>query len=83
MKLHDQWALRVAHYTPWLTYWWNTQRWFPNFSVITGGPDILSKQDKELVTKLKKNKENYVVSIKLLDDRKFGFVFLEAIHEVI
>jgi len=51
--------------------------------VITGGPDILSKQDKELVTKLKKNKENYVVSIKLLDDRKFGFVFLEAIHEVI
>ncbi|KAI3716776.1 hypothetical protein L1987_67901 [Smallanthus sonchifolius] len=25
----DQWSLRVAHYLPWLTYWWNTQSWFP------------------------------------------------------
>ncbi|XP_039066156.1 uncharacterized protein LOC120211743 [Hibiscus syriacus] len=26
---NDQWALRVSHYAPWLTYWWNTQKWFP------------------------------------------------------
>ncbi|KAF7147571.1 hypothetical protein RHSIM_Rhsim03G0099300 [Rhododendron simsii] len=30
----DQWAVGVAHYTPWLTYWWNTQKWFPASSVI-------------------------------------------------
>ncbi|KEH42038.1 alpha/beta fold hydrolase [Medicago truncatula] len=63
-KLHDQWALRVAHYTPWLTYWWNTQRWFPIISVISGSPDILSKQDKELVTKFMDNKENYVEQVR-------------------
>ncbi|XP_050892131.1 uncharacterized protein LOC127097678 isoform X2 [Lathyrus oleraceus] len=28
----DQWALRVAHYVPWLTYWWFTQNWFPTSS---------------------------------------------------
>ncbi|XP_043699934.1 uncharacterized protein LOC122650597 [Telopea speciosissima] len=41
--LRDQWTLRVAHYTPWLTYWWNTQRWFPASSVVTNSPEILSK----------------------------------------
>jgi len=51
--------------------------------VISGSPDILSKQDKELATKFMDNKENYVVSIKLLDDCKIEFVFLEAIHKVI
>ncbi|KAA8539285.1 hypothetical protein F0562_025977 [Nyssa sinensis] len=30
----DQWTLGVAHYIPWLTYWWNTQKWFPSSSVI-------------------------------------------------
>ncbi|KAK3405820.1 hypothetical protein EUGRSUZ_K02052, partial [Eucalyptus grandis] len=25
MLQRDQWALHVAHYTSWLTYWWNTQ----------------------------------------------------------
>ncbi|KAF3626218.1 putative diphosphomevalonate decarboxylase-like [Capsicum annuum] len=32
----DQWALRVAHYAPWLVYWWNTQKWFPYNSAIAG-----------------------------------------------
>ncbi|CAN1134122.1 hypothetical protein LINPERHAP2_LOCUS8068, partial [Linum perenne] len=27
----DYWSLSVAHYAPWLTYWWNTQKWFPVF----------------------------------------------------
>lgn len=31
----DQWALRVAHYFPWLTFWWFTQKWFPSSSVVT------------------------------------------------
>ncbi|KAE8718959.1 germin-like protein subfamily 3 member 2-like [Hibiscus syriacus] len=37
---NDQWALRVSHYAPWLTYWWNTQKWFPGSSAITHSADI-------------------------------------------
>ncbi|KAK7345350.1 hypothetical protein VNO77_15953 [Canavalia gladiata] len=50
-KLPDQWAFRVAHYLPWLTYWWNTQRWFPSSNVVARSPDVLSDSDKELVLK--------------------------------
>ncbi|XP_038904919.1 uncharacterized protein LOC120091130 isoform X2 [Benincasa hispida] len=53
----DQWTLRVAHYTPWLTYWWNTQRWFPSSSIIAASPNILSRQDKELLSKQVGRKE--------------------------
>ncbi|KAK6139922.1 hypothetical protein DH2020_026298 [Rehmannia glutinosa] len=48
----DQWAVRVAHHMPWLTYWWNTQRLFPASSVIAHDPTILSSQDKELLPKI-------------------------------
>ncbi|KAL4605838.1 hypothetical protein ACB092_09G058900 [Castanea dentata] len=48
----DQWALRVAHYIPWLTYWWNTQKLFPSSSVASHSTDTLSPQDQELVPKL-------------------------------
>lgn len=58
----DQWALRVAHHAPWLTYWWETQKWFPALSVATLIPDILSHQDRELMSK-RSDRENYVVSI--------------------
>lgn len=44
----DQWAVRVAHYIPWLTYWWNTQKWFPSSAVIDHNPAIFSRQDKQL-----------------------------------
>ncbi|XP_059428218.1 uncharacterized protein LOC132161997 [Corylus avellana] len=54
----DQWTLRVAHYTPWLTYWWNTQKWFPASSVAAQSPDILSPQDKEILTKLSDRKNH-------------------------
>ncbi|KAM0053535.1 hypothetical protein Hdeb2414_s0007g00260621 [Helianthus debilis subsp. tardiflorus] len=46
--LQDQWSLRVAHHSPSLTYWWNTQKWFPSLTVIAHSPDILSRQDREL-----------------------------------
>ncbi|KAK2965729.1 hypothetical protein RJ640_025455 [Escallonia rubra] len=46
----DQWALRVAHYTPWLTYWWNTQKWFPASSAIARKPKF-SHQDLEIMSK--------------------------------
>ncbi|KAK9912012.1 hypothetical protein M0R45_035886 [Rubus argutus] len=45
----DQWALRVAHHVPWLTYWWNTQTFFPSSSVIVGKPEIFSSQDLEII----------------------------------
>lgn len=50
--IQDQWALRVAHYMPWLTYWWNSQKLFPGSSVIAHNPKIFSKPDKELLPKL-------------------------------
>ncbi|GAV80197.1 Abhydrolase_6 domain-containing protein [Cephalotus follicularis] len=59
----DQWTLRVAHYVPWLTYWWNTQKWFPASSVAAHSTDILSRQDKELMPKLA-HRQNYVTQVK-------------------
>lgn len=61
-KPQDQWALRVSHYCPWLTYWWNTQRWFPPSSEIAHSPDVLSSQDKELIPKMH-DRKSYVVRI--------------------
>ncbi|KAF8042895.1 hypothetical protein BT93_A1275 [Corymbia citriodora subsp. variegata] len=49
----DQWTLRVAHYTPWLTYWWNTQKWFPASSVVARHPGIFSPPDKALLSKIR------------------------------
>lgn len=46
----DQWAIGVAHYAPWLVYWWNTQKWFPGSSVIAGKPNF-SASDWELVAR--------------------------------
>ncbi|XP_050892129.1 uncharacterized protein LOC127097677 [Lathyrus oleraceus] len=46
----DQWALRVAHYVPWLTYWWFTQNWFPTSSVVQANPAVLSPQDLSVVS---------------------------------
>ncbi|GMG99477.1 hypothetical protein Nepgr_001317 [Nepenthes gracilis] len=48
----DQWATRVAHYTPWLTYWWNTQKFFPSSSVASRKPDKFNLQDLQLITKI-------------------------------
>ncbi|KAF5773297.1 putative alpha/beta hydrolase-1 [Helianthus annuus] len=48
----DQWSLRVAHHLPWLTYWWNTQTWFPVFSVLRGHPARISPTDREIFSKM-------------------------------
>jgi len=58
-RLRDQWALRVAHYTPWLTYWWNTQKWFPVCSAIGDIFGVLSHQDKQLISNIASKRENY------------------------
>lgn len=51
--VQDQWTLRVAHYVPWLTYWWNTQTWFPSWSLIAHSQKVLSPADIKVVHKLK------------------------------
>ncbi|XP_076959727.1 uncharacterized protein LOC143635897 [Bidens hawaiensis] len=48
----DQWTYRVAHYLPWLTYWYNSQKWFYSFSIIGGNPEILAFSDMIVVSKL-------------------------------
>lgn len=61
--MQDRWALRVAHYTPWLTYWWNTQRWFPASSLIAHNLDVLSPNDKTLIPKLSFRKDYMVCNL--------------------
>ncbi|XP_071700253.1 uncharacterized protein [Rutidosis leptorrhynchoides] len=48
----DQWVYRVAHYVPWLSYWWNTQKWFPSFSLIDKNIACLSLPDRRVVSKM-------------------------------
>ncbi|XP_010912273.1 uncharacterized protein [Elaeis guineensis] len=59
----DKWAVAVSHYAPWLTYWWNTQKWFPASSVIAHRIDIFSAQDKMLLHKFE-SREPYKAQIK-------------------
>ncbi|XP_043700567.1 uncharacterized protein LOC122651296 [Telopea speciosissima] len=74
--LGDQWALRVAHYTPWLTYWWNTQRWFPASSVVANSPEILSRQDKECIPKFAR-RQKYLAQVN--QQGKFESLFRDMI----
>lgn len=59
--VQDQWAVRVAHYMPWLTYWWNTQKLFPASGVITHNAKVFSNQDKELLPRIAAIKKEYQV----------------------
>lgn len=58
---NDRWTLRVVHHVPWLTYWWNTQKLFPSASVLANSSNILSHQDKELITSLSMSRKTHVV----------------------
>ncbi|GMN61065.1 hypothetical protein TIFTF001_030159 [Ficus carica] len=48
----DQWVFRVAHYAPWLFYWWMTQKWFPSLSILSGNTAIFSPKDLEILKRL-------------------------------
>lgn len=54
----DQWVIRVAHYAPWLVYWWNTQELFPASSVLANNSDVLSSQDKEITSRIYSRKDS-------------------------
>ncbi|KAM3324969.1 putative protein isoform X2 [Capsicum chacoense] len=57
--LPDQWALRVFHYLPLLSYWWNTQKYFPSSSVAAHSPDIFLTQDTQLAPRFGASQEQY------------------------
>nr|GMC86246.1 Alpha/beta-Hydrolases superfamily protein [Ipomoea batatas] len=59
----DQWTLRVSHYIPWLTYWWNTQKLFPASSVAAYEPSLFNPQDIQVMTKYLPAREKYQVRI--------------------
>ena len=61
----DQWAVRVAHYAPWLTYWWNTQKLFPGSSVMAQRPHLFSPGDLKVLHKFK-SRGHYMVRVLLL-----------------
>ncbi|KAJ7970572.1 Alpha/beta-Hydrolases superfamily protein [Quillaja saponaria] len=63
----DQWTFRVAHYIPWLIYWWNTQKWFPASSTVARKANIFSSQDLRLLPKFA-SKEPYRPQIKQQGD---------------
>ncbi|KAG9459159.1 hypothetical protein H6P81_003667 [Aristolochia fimbriata] len=75
----DKWAVRVAHYAPWLSYWWNTQKWFPYSNVVAHSPLIFSASDKKLLPRFEARKEYEMqirqqgISESLCSDMKIGF----------
>ncbi|KAK6126403.1 hypothetical protein DH2020_039853 [Rehmannia glutinosa] len=62
--VQDQWAIRVAHYLPWLNYWWNTQKLFPGLSLIAHSPKVLSRQDMELIPRIFSIREAYQAQVR-------------------
>ncbi|KAJ7981156.1 alpha/beta-Hydrolases superfamily protein [Quillaja saponaria] len=52
LPLSDQWTFRVAHYTPWLIYWWMTQKWFPSLSITSGNMAVFSRSDLEILKRM-------------------------------
>uniref|UniRef100_A0A6N2LN46 AB hydrolase-1 domain-containing protein n=1 Tax=Salix viminalis TaxID=40686 RepID=A0A6N2LN46_SALVM len=48
----DQRTFQVAHHTPWLFYWWMTQKWFPSLSIMAGNMNLFSPPDMEIIKKL-------------------------------
>ncbi|KAI3919682.1 hypothetical protein MKW92_008031 [Papaver armeniacum] len=76
-RVQDQWTLRVSHYAPFLTYWWNTQKWFPGSSVVSRVIDIFSKQDLELIPRLLAGDRTQITqqgeSVSLFSDMNVAF----------
>lgn len=60
----DQWAVRVAHYAPWLIYWWNTQKWFPGSSVANRDGSSFSQPDKDIVLKLGSSRKPHLAEVR-------------------
>lgn len=77
---NDQWAVRVAHYAPWLTHWWNTQKWFPGSSVVARNLGMLSKSDKEIMFKLGAARRKHEVYIYITTIHHHLFFYFTYLH---
>ncbi|XP_022888586.1 uncharacterized protein LOC111404087 [Olea europaea var. sylvestris] len=64
----DQWAVRVSHYMPWLTHWWNTQKLFPGSSLIYHNPAIISNPDRELMPRIQSIRKEYRAQVRQQGD---------------
>jgi pimeloyl-ACP methyl ester carboxylesterase len=52
----DKVSLRVAHYVPWLLYWYMTQSWFPTSSVAPQtGIGALNQMDRDILKNIMLN----------------------------
>ncbi|KAJ4817530.1 alpha/beta-Hydrolases superfamily protein [Rhynchospora pubera] len=47
----DKWVVWVAHHFPWLTNWWNSQKYFPSSSVITQDVRVFCPNDLQVLHK--------------------------------
>lgn len=61
VRIWDVLSASVTHYIPWLTYWWQTQRFFPTSSVIAHSDHLFSPQDKEVMHKFERRDYTAVV----------------------
>lgn len=64
MPKKDQWTFRVAHYVPWLLYWWLTQKLFSSSSMITGNRALCSDKDLDVIKKKLENPSPGMVNTK-------------------
>lgn len=78
----DQWTFRVAHYAPWLLYWWMTQKWFPSLSILSGNTSIFTHKDLEILKRLSEAPSDGQVVI-LLKHLRFIFWLLNNEGKII
>ncbi|CAK7329102.1 unnamed protein product [Dovyalis caffra] len=52
LPVPDQRTFRVAHHTPWLFYWWMTQKWFTTLSLMAGNMNLFCPPDMEIIKSL-------------------------------
>ncbi|XP_074289226.1 uncharacterized protein LOC141614375 [Silene latifolia] len=48
LPVSDRWTFRVAHYTPWLLYWWMNQKLFPSLKILSDIATVFTQQDLEI-----------------------------------
>lgn len=73
--VQDQWTLRVAHYAPWLLYWYMTQKWFPSLSFLQRNfVDIFCPKDMEILKNRRQNRnigQVFAISLYFLKQHPF------------
>ncbi|CAH8386027.1 unnamed protein product [Eruca vesicaria subsp. sativa] len=65
-----RWTFRVAHYVPWLLYWWLTQKWFPSSSIISGNSALFSDTDLVIIKKMLENPSPHMEKVRQQGDHE-------------